>query len=80
VANARGEVHCTAEYSTAQRLDTVFLPFHFPGRQGANLLTSSATDPVSGMPEFKTSSVTVSPAPTEMSGIVGAPRVERKIP
>ena len=61
VANARGEAHCTAEYSTAQRLDTVFLPFHFPGLQGANLLTSSATDPVSGMPEFKTSSVTVAP-------------------
>ncbi|PYI65851.1 nitrite reductase [Arthrobacter livingstonensis] len=61
LANARGAVWCTAEFSTAMRLDTVFLPFHYPGRQSANLLTSSATDPVSGMPEFKTSSVTVAP-------------------
>ncbi|NVM99899.1 molybdopterin dinucleotide binding domain-containing protein, partial [Arthrobacter sp. SDTb3-6] len=62
VSNARGAVHCTAEYSTAQRLDTVFLPFHFSGRQSANLLTSQATDPISGMPEFKTSAVVVAPA------------------
>lgn len=70
VANMRGEVRCTAEFSTAMRLDTVFLPFHFPGLQSANLVTSSATDPVSGMPEFKTSAVTVAPvsAPTPAGG------------
>ncbi|WP_125610461.1 molybdopterin oxidoreductase family protein [Specibacter cremeus] len=59
VANDRGTVRCTAEYSTSIRSDTVFLPFHFPGGQNANALTSAATDPVSGMPEFKTSAVTV---------------------
>ena len=40
-------------------IDTIFLPFHFPGEQSANRLTAAATDPLSGMPEFKTSAVTV---------------------
>jgi len=40
----------------------VFLPFHFPGLESANRLTEAATDPVSGMPEFKTSKVWVRPA------------------
>jgi assimilatory nitrate reductase catalytic subunit len=37
----------------------VFLPFHFAQEENANLLTSAAVDPISGMPEFKASSVTV---------------------
>ena len=41
------------------RPDTVFLPFHFPGAQRANLLTLGITDPVSGMPEFKRTTVRV---------------------
>jgi assimilatory nitrate reductase catalytic subunit len=41
------------------RRDTVFLPFHFPGDRSANVLTQNATDPVSGMPEFKTTAVHV---------------------
>jgi assimilatory nitrate reductase catalytic subunit len=40
----------------------VFLPFHFPGWESANRLTEAATDPVSGMPEFKTSKVWLRPA------------------
>ncbi|MCP2046046.1 UNVERIFIED_ORG: assimilatory nitrate reductase catalytic subunit [Paenarthrobacter nicotinovorans] len=59
VSNERGEVLCRAELSTAIRPDTVFLPFHFPGQENANRLTESATDPISGMPEFKTSRVWV---------------------
>ncbi|MHA7304921.1 molybdopterin oxidoreductase family protein [Arthrobacter sp. TMN-49] len=59
VANARGTVLCAAKYTTTIRTDTVFLPFHFAQAQNANLLTSQATDPISGMPEFKASSVTV---------------------
>ncbi|SEE62774.1 assimilatory nitrate reductase (NADH) alpha subunit apoprotein [Arthrobacter alpinus] len=64
ISNARGSVHCTAKVSTAIRSDTVFLPFHFPQEENANLLTSAAVDPVSGMPEFKASSVTVLADPT----------------
>ncbi len=41
------------------RLDTVFLPFHYAGEQCANLLTEAAVDPISGMPEFKRTAVTV---------------------
>ena len=59
VSNERGEVQVRAEVSTAIRPDTVFLPFHFPGAGSANRLTEAATDPISGMPEFKTSRVWV---------------------
>ncbi|MEO6530452.1 MAG: molybdopterin oxidoreductase family protein [Specibacter sp.] len=59
VANARGTVRCAAKLSTSIRSDTVFLPFHFGQDENANLLTSQASDPISGMPEFKASSVTV---------------------
>ena len=61
VANGRGEVVCRAELSTAIRPETVFLPFHFPGSESANRLTEAATDPVSGMPEFKFNTVWVRP-------------------
>ncbi len=59
VANERGEVLCRAELSTAIRPDTVFLPFHFPEIESANRLTEAATDPISGMPEFKFNKVWV---------------------
>jgi assimilatory nitrate reductase catalytic subunit len=35
------------------REDTIFLPFHWGGRQAANRLTNPALDPTSRMPEFK---------------------------
>ncbi|WP_211881139.1 molybdopterin oxidoreductase family protein [Pseudarthrobacter albicanus] len=59
VANERGEVLCRAELSTAIRTETVFLPFHFPELESANRLTEAATDPISGMPEFKFNKVWV---------------------
>lgn len=59
ISNERGEVTCRAELSNTVRPDTVFLPFHFPGQESANRLTEAATDPISGMPEFKTSRVWV---------------------
>jgi len=67
VANERGEVLCRAELSTAIRPDTVFLPFHFPELESANRLTEAATDPISGMPEFKFNKVWVRPAATPVS-------------
>lgn len=59
VSNERGEVLCKVEISNSIRTDTVFLPFHFPGLGSANRLTEAVTDPISGMPEFKTSTVWV---------------------
>lgn len=65
VGNERGDVSARALLSTGMRLDTVFLPFHFAGRQCANLLTEAAVDPISAMPEFKRTAVTVRPAVEE---------------
>jgi len=45
----------------SMRLDTVFLPFHFPGHGAANALTNPALDPTSRMPEFKVCAVRLSP-------------------
>jgi assimilatory nitrate reductase catalytic subunit len=67
VSNARGEVACRAELSTAIRPETVFLPFHFPELESANRLTEAATDPVSGMPEFKFNTVWVRPVAPPVS-------------
>ncbi len=72
VSNERGTVLTVAGLSTAVRPDTVFLSFHFAGAGSANVLTSSETDPVSGMPEFKTTRVSVRvrrPARSEVVGV-----------
>jgi assimilatory nitrate reductase catalytic subunit len=63
VANARGEVRAVAEVTAGIRHDTVFLPFHYAGTECANLLTASSVDPVSAMPEFKRTPVTVRAVP-----------------
>ncbi len=62
ISNGRGEVACRAALSTDIRPETVFLPFHFPELESANRLTEAATDPISGMPEFKFSKVWIRPA------------------
>lgn len=67
VANERGEVVCRARLSNAIRPETVFLPFHFPELESANRLTEAATDPISGMPEFKFNTVWVRPVAVPLS-------------
>lgn len=57
--NTRGAVRARAEVTTGIRHDTVFLPFHYPGDARANLLTEGVTDPISAMPEFKRTRVSV---------------------
>jgi assimilatory nitrate reductase catalytic subunit len=49
----RGTAAFKARFSTAMRLDTVFVPFHFGGPGRANTLTHAALDPTSKMPELK---------------------------
>jgi assimilatory nitrate reductase catalytic subunit len=64
LASVRGDhaaVVCRVSVTADIRLDTVFLPFHFPHDESANLVTVAATDPVSGMPEFKRTTVRVEP-------------------
>ncbi|WP_414826603.1 molybdopterin oxidoreductase family protein [Arthrobacter sp. Leaf234] len=59
VTSTHGEAQATAHLTPDIRQDTVFLAFHFAGAGSANLLTGGPTDPVSGMPEFKTTPVRV---------------------
>ncbi|WP_050758487.1 molybdopterin-dependent oxidoreductase [Xylanimonas cellulosilytica] len=62
LTTARGTTTATARWTDTVRPDTVFLPFHWSGEGSANLLTTDAVDPVSGMPEFKVCAVAVAPA------------------
>ncbi|MGQ0837647.1 molybdopterin oxidoreductase family protein [Actinokineospora sp.] len=57
VSSRRGAMRARVRHVPSMRTDTVFLPFHFPGDQRANLLTNPALDPTSRMPEFKVCAV-----------------------
>jgi len=57
VDSRRGSVSFAAQLSADIRPDTLFAPFHWGGRQAANLLTIPALDPFSRMPEFKVCAV-----------------------
>ncbi|MDQ6782359.1 MAG: nitrite reductase small subunit NirD [Actinomycetota bacterium] len=59
VMSRRGSVHFTADVTADIRANSVFAPFHWGGRQAANLLTVAALDPTSRMPEFKVCAVQV---------------------
>ncbi|WP_281259458.1 molybdopterin oxidoreductase family protein [Prauserella shujinwangii] len=59
VASRRGVMRARVRCVGSLRPDVLFLPFHFPDRQRANLLTNPALDPVSRMPEFKVCAVRV---------------------
>ena len=45
------------------RPDTVFIPYHWPGRRSANLLTHRTLDPRSKIPEYKVSACRIEKAP-----------------
>jgi assimilatory nitrate reductase catalytic subunit len=62
VESRRGTVTARVRCVPSIRLDTVFLPFHFPGEGAANALTNTALDPISRMPEFKICAVRLTPA------------------
>ena len=62
LSGRRGRVAAVARVTTATRPDTVFMPFHWPGVGSVNRITNDATDPISGMPEFKVCAVTVARA------------------
>nr|WP_307868234.1 molybdopterin oxidoreductase family protein [Cellulosimicrobium cellulans] len=58
----RGEIEAVARWTDRIRPDTVFMPFHWSGEGSVNRVTTDATDPISGMPEFKVCAVDVRPA------------------
>jgi assimilatory nitrate reductase catalytic subunit len=57
IESRRGAVQFSVRVSSDIRPDTVFAPFHWGGKQAANLLTMPALDPTSRMPEFKVCAV-----------------------
>ena len=60
IRSRRGEMTAMVRFAQSLRPDLVFVPFHFPGAQRANLFTNPALDPVSRMPEFKVCAVSLS--------------------
>jgi assimilatory nitrate reductase catalytic subunit len=62
VESRRGRVRFSVAVSPDIRADTLFAPFHWGGRQAANVLTIPALDPISRMPEFKVCAVRASAA------------------
>lgn len=64
LTSARGRVEATARWTDAVRPDTVFMPFHWSGIGSVNQVTTDATDPISGMPEFKVCAVDVAAVPS----------------
>lgn len=60
VESATHRLRVRVELSAAIRPDTVFWPFHFADEQAVNRLVAARTDPISGMPEFKATAVTLS--------------------
>ncbi len=61
VESRRGRVRFLASLTGEIRVDTVFAPFHWGGRESANILTNPALDPTSRMPEFKLCAVRIAP-------------------
>ena len=55
----RGTITLQAHVVTTIRPDTIFIPYHWPGRKSANQLTVSAQDPISKIPEYKVCAVRV---------------------
>jgi assimilatory nitrate reductase catalytic subunit len=53
VSTRRGTAEFPAQLVETIREDTVFVPYHWPGRKSVNQLTSGHLDPVSKIPEFK---------------------------
>jgi assimilatory nitrate reductase catalytic subunit len=62
VISRRGEVVLQTKVVTTIRPDTVFIPYHWPGRRSANNLTLRSYDPISGIPEYKRACVRIEKA------------------
>jgi len=53
----RGDCTLKARVVRTIRPDTIFIPYHWPGRKSANQLTIAAQDPISKIPEYKACAV-----------------------
>ncbi len=68
VESRRGDLTLEAQVVTTIRPDTIFIPYHWPGRKSANQLTIAAQDPVSKIPEYKVCAVRISKGQKAESG------------
>ncbi|MBX7219417.1 MAG: molybdopterin oxidoreductase family protein [Blastocatellia bacterium] len=59
VESRRSSIQLPAHVVTTIRPDTVFVPYHWAGRQSINRLTISAQDPISKIPEYKVCAVRI---------------------
>lgn len=64
VESRRGKADFKARVVKTIRPDTVFIPYHWGGRKSANIITISAQDPISKIPEYKVCAVKIYPAKT----------------
>jgi assimilatory nitrate reductase catalytic subunit len=53
VKTRRGEAEYPAQIVETIREDTVFVPYHWPGKKSINRVTTGHLDPISKIPEFK---------------------------
>ena len=75
VRSRRSDCEAEARITPGIRPDTVFMPFHYPGRGAVNRVTNPAVDPISGMPELKVATVSVQRVgadPARLAGERGA--------
>ena len=64
----RGAVTLKAQVVNTIRPDTIFIPYHWAGKQSVNQLTISAQDPISHIPEYKVCAVRLRKADAPHSG------------
>ena len=59
VESRRGTIQLPLKIVSTIRPDTVFVPYHWAGRQSINRLTHAAQDPISKIPEYKACAVRI---------------------
>jgi assimilatory nitrate reductase catalytic subunit len=71
ITTRRASVSSQARVVRTIRPDTIFIPYHWPGRRSANLLTHRTLDPRSKIPEYKVSACRIEkvPAPPDLEAI-----------
>ena len=70
VTTRRSSVTLEAMVVRTVRPDTVFIPYHWPGKRSANLLTHRTIDPRSKIPEFKVSACRIRKAERAPEGML----------
>ncbi|HEU4551571.1 MAG TPA: molybdopterin oxidoreductase family protein [Chitinophaga sp.] len=69
VITRRGAADFHANIVETIRKDTVFIPYHWPGKKSANQLTIGTLDPVSKIPEFKVCACRLEPQGRQSIGV-----------